>query len=160
MVAAVEKTLSEVDIDRLSKIKLPSYHIVFTRPVKLVETKDGGMNVLKFDWDTGGFIYGMDLVSEIFFGHGEVERVTEDEFIQYVEELRGRRIKHGEGTVYTLYELINAMEDKAKEEGRRLTDKEKATIVGLRKKTYRLFEQALEAGQDQPPAASEEEPTD
>ena len=157
MMAAVEKALSGVDIDRLPKMKLPRYYIVFTRPVKLVETEDGGMDVLKFDWETGGFIGGVNLLSEIFFGHGEVEQVTEDEFIQYVEKLRGCRIPQGEGTVYTLYELINAMEDKAKGEGRRLTEKEQSIITGLRKKTYESFEQMLEEQRDSL-APSEEEP--
>ena len=89
-------------------------------------------------------------MSEIFFGHGEVEQVTEDEFIQYVEKLRSRRIPQAEGTVYTLYELSNAIEDKAKEEGRRLTEKEQTIITGLRKKTHKLFEQMLEEQQNAP----------
>jgi hypothetical protein len=161
MLSKAEEALSKLDKDRLPSMDLPQYHIVFTRPVKLLETEDGGMNVLKFDWKTGGFIYGMNLLSEIFFGHGDVEQVTEDEFIQYVEKLRARRIKPGEGTVYTLYELINAMEDKAKEEGRKLTDKEKAIIADLRRETYQLFEEMLkEAEQGQASVPSDGEATD
>ena len=100
MFSRAEEALSKIDKDRLPKMELPQYYIVFTRPVKLVDTEDGGMNVLKFDWGTGGFVYGMNLLSEILFGHGEVDQVTEDEFIQYVEKLRARRIKPGEGTGY------------------------------------------------------------
>ncbi|MBN1429668.1 MAG: hypothetical protein JXB07_14960 [Anaerolineae bacterium] len=119
--------------------ELIDYFIVFSRPAKLMRSPGRGITILKFDWETGGFISGNDLSTELFYGPGDSERVTEDEFIQYVEELRGRRIK-GEGKVYDLYAAINGIEDTAKEAGRRLTPEERANIAEMRRETYRLFE--------------------
>lgn len=153
----VKKALSETDVDIYSGMELPQYHIVCTRPVKIVRIENGSPEMLKFDWDTGGYVNGDNLWADVFLSHGgDVERVTEAEFIQYVEGLRAHRIE-GEGTVFTLYEVINAMEDTAKEEGRRLTEKERAIIAGLRRKTYALFEKMLAAKEAQEPASSDED---
>lgn len=120
---------------------LPEYYIVVERPIKLVSTEDGGMTVLKYNFETGGFDYGMEYLSRVRFGKDDVEKVSEDEFVQHVEKLRGRSLK-GEGTVYDLYQLINAMEDDAKEKGQELTVEDKALIVSLRIRTYKLFEES------------------
>ncbi len=123
---------------------LPRYYVVFARPVKVVEIENGGMTVLKLNWETGIFEYGMELLDEILIGRDEVEQVTEDEFIQHVEEIRGHRLRE-KGTVYALYDIINGLEEVAKEEGRELTLKERAMIAALRRETYTLFEETMQS---------------
>lgn len=122
--------------------ELPLYFVVGLLPVKWLRTPDGGMAVLKMDWQTGAWIWGNGLIPQIMMGHGDVEEVSEEEFIQHVEGLRARRY-YGEGTVYDLYAVMNAMEDVAKEQGRPLTPEEQAIITELRRKTHSLFEAML-----------------
>ncbi|MBD2767759.1 hypothetical protein IC235_07625 [Hymenobacter sp. BT664] len=122
-------------------VDLPEYYIVVERPIKVVPTEDGGLNVLKYNFETGRFDYGMKYLSRVRFGKDDVEQVSEEEFVQHVEKLRGSSLK-GEGTVYVLYELINAIEGVAKEKGASLTMEEKALIVSLRRETYQLFEES------------------
>ncbi|HBB34266.1 MAG TPA: hypothetical protein DDZ80_27430 [Cyanobacteria bacterium UBA8803] len=69
-------------------MKLPLYCIVGERPVKAIETEDGGMDVLAYDWDTGEFKRAMQYLSKITVGDGEIDYVSEQEFEQYVEQLR------------------------------------------------------------------------
>jgi len=119
----------------------PEYYIVVERPVKFVPTEDGGMSILKYNFETGRFDYGMEYLSRVMFSKDDdIEQVSEDEFVQQVEKLRGRKLQ-GEGTVYDLYELINAMEDNAQQTKQELTNEDKALIAILRRKTYELFEQ-------------------
>jgi hypothetical protein len=123
---------------------LPEYYIVVERAIKLVPTEDGGMTVLKYNFETGRFDYGMEYLSRVMFGKDDVEKVSEDELVQHVEKLRGRTLK-GEGTVYDLYELINAIEDDAKEKGQELTMEDKALIAIMRRRTYKLFEETYKS---------------
>jgi hypothetical protein len=123
---------------------LPEYYIVVERAIKLVPTEDGGMTVLKYNFETGRFDYGMEYLSRVMFGKDDVENVSEDEFVQHVEKLRGRALK-GEGTVYDLYDLINAIEDNAKEKGQELTMEDKALIASIRRQTYELFEKTYKS---------------
>lgn len=92
--------------------ELPEHYIVVERVIKLVPTEDGGMTVIKYNFETGRFDYGMEYLSRVMFGKDDVEHVSEDEFVQHVEKLRGRALQ-GAGTVYDLYDLINSIEDKA-----------------------------------------------
>jgi hypothetical protein len=124
------------------KWEYPIYLEFLNRPIKIVLTEKGTEAIFKFDETTGGWLPGDDFWTEVRLGR-EIRQVTEEEFIQLVEKKRCLFLK-GEGTVCTLYELINAMQDAAKEKGRELTDTEKAIIAGLRRETYTLFEQALE----------------
>lgn len=121
------------------RLNLPKYYIVYDRLMKMVRNENDRLTVLELNEETGLFEVNMKYIDKIFFGKDDVEKVSEDEFIQEVEAIRGRNLK-GEGAVYDLYEVINGMEDTAKEEGRKLTPKEQAIIIGLRKKTYQLFE--------------------
>ncbi|MBD2740011.1 hypothetical protein [Coleofasciculus sp. FACHB-1120] len=67
---------------------LPIYCIVGDRPVKAIETEDGGMDVLAYEWDTGEFKRAMQYLSKITLGDGEIDYLSEKEFEQYVEKLR------------------------------------------------------------------------
>ncbi|MEQ9318115.1 MAG: hypothetical protein RIF41_03110 [Polyangiaceae bacterium] len=75
---------------------LPRYCIVGKRPVKLVETADGGMDCLAYDWDTGAFQRNMDYLTRATLPDGEVDVVTADEFDEAVATLRAERSR-GDG---------------------------------------------------------------
>lgn len=117
------------------------YYIVGRRPVKFVPTPDGGMEVLKMNWETGVFEYGMEYLSRALSSDGDVDHVSEDEFIQHVESLRGRRLR-GDGPIFALYQTINAIEDVAKADGRKLTIEERELRDELRRQTYAMFQAA------------------
>lgn len=69
---------------------LPRYCIVGARPVKAIETEDGGMDVLAFDWSTGEFARDMNYLTRVTLPDEEVETVPAHEFDAYVAELRSR----------------------------------------------------------------------
>jgi hypothetical protein len=117
------------------------YYIVGLRPVKFVQFPDGGMTVLKMNWETGVFEYGMEYLARAMSSDSDVDHVTEDEFIQHVESLRSRDLK-GEGPIFALYQTINAIEDAAKAQGRTLIDEEYALRAELRRQTYAMFQAA------------------
>lgn len=69
--------------------RLPVYAIVGSRPVKAVETPDGGVDVLAYDWETGEFVRNLDYLEDLLLGRRpEVEYVDKEEFERYVNELR------------------------------------------------------------------------
>jgi hypothetical protein len=70
---------------------LPRYCIVGARPVKLIQTEDGGMSCLAFNWDTGELERDMSMLSRACLPDGEVDIVTEEEFDQTVSRLRDER---------------------------------------------------------------------
>ncbi len=63
----------------------PEYYIVGRRPVKFVRTPKGRLKVLKMNWDTGVFEYGMEYFARALSSDFDVDHVDEDEFIQHVE---------------------------------------------------------------------------
>ncbi len=69
-------------------MNLPHYAIVGIRPVKAVTTKEGGLIILAFNWETGKFDPAMEYLEVIFFGKDEVEQVPEEVFEKYVAKLR------------------------------------------------------------------------
>ena len=71
----------------------PTYYVVGLRPVRFVPTPQGGLAVLKMNWETGAFEYGNEYLDKVTYGKDDVEAVSEDEFIQHVESLRARRLK-------------------------------------------------------------------
>ena len=54
-------------------------------------------------------------------------------------------VTDAEGPVFALYETIDAVEQKARDEGRWLTPEEEALIHSLRVRTHELFEAELRA---------------
>ncbi|MEM8534913.1 MAG: hypothetical protein AAGF95_29000 [Chloroflexota bacterium] len=124
-------------------LDMPRYYIYYRRPVKMVRTAEGQVQVLKMNWRTGDFEPGIELVDELFAAREqEIFRMDEEEFIQELEHARGLHVQ-GEGPVFALYETINALAETARSEGRRLTDEERALIRGLRRQTHVLFEEHL-----------------
>ena len=118
---------------------VPQYYVVGNRIVQLLPLENGGMEVLKLDWDTGRFMPGADYLSKVMFGKDEMDKVSEDEFIQQTERMR-RELFKGDNTIFTLYKLLDTIEATAKQEGRPLTAEEQNIIALTQRKTYALFE--------------------
>lgn len=124
-------------------LTLPAYFSYFRWPVKIVSTTDGGAAAWRLSSKTGGWQPVHHLIDDIIFDvGGEVDVLTAEEFVQLVECRRGERLS-GDGPVFALYETVNAIEDVAQAEGRRLTDRERAMVTNLRRRTFPMFEKAL-----------------
>lgn len=79
-------------------MELPRHCIVGRRPVKLVETADGGLDCLVYDWDRGGFVRDMGYLHRAALPDAEVEVVTAAEFetaVAALERERRRRDRRG-----------------------------------------------------------------
>ncbi|SHK83691.1 hypothetical protein SAMN05444266_101313 [Chitinophaga jiangningensis] len=125
--------------DPQNNADVPKYFIVGNRTVQLLPLANGGIEILKLDWDTGRFVPGEDYLPKVMFGKDEVERVSEDEFIQQTERMR-RELFKGDNTVFTLYQLLDTIEATAKQEERLLTAEELGMIALTQRKTYALFD--------------------
>ncbi len=67
---------------------LPWYYTVNDRPVKMVETPDGGLDVLALNMRTGEFERAMDYLSKCLGHVGDVDVLSEAEFHERVENIR------------------------------------------------------------------------
>jgi hypothetical protein len=119
-------------------MKAISYHVVGIRPIKFMETPSGGLAVLKMNWETGVFELGMEFYARAYSSDGDVEQVSEDEFIEQVESLRAQRLI-GEGPVYALYGLIKAMETEARASGRAPSLEARKWLTEVKRQTYGMF---------------------
>lgn len=129
-------------------LSLPAYFSYYQSPVKMLPTADGGLMAWQLSVDTGGWQPATNLVDEILFAvGGEISVLSADQFIQRTEHDRGRYLR-GEGPVFALYATIQAIEDTASAEGRRLTTKEQALITGIRRRTFVMFEEQLQQAGD------------
>jgi hypothetical protein len=135
--------------------KYPQYYAYEGRPVAFVEAPDGGLLVWALSGRTGEFTLDRSYVDKIWFGTtADIDTLTRDEFVQRVEEYRGRRLR-GDGPAYALYETINGLEDASRAEARDLTPEERALIRTLRLRVHDLFEAELrEQGRQGTPADS------
>lgn len=66
---------------------LPIFCVVDTRPVKVVATPEGGVEVLAFDAESGDFVRRMDLLERVLMQDDWVVELTEDEFSEHVSNL-------------------------------------------------------------------------
>jgi hypothetical protein len=71
-------------------VDLPRYCIIGARPVKAVETADGGMDILAYDWSTGEFAREMGYLTRVSLPDEEVDLVSREQFDAYIAELRAR----------------------------------------------------------------------
>jgi hypothetical protein len=72
---------------------LPGYYIVGGRPVKMVETENGGLGVYALSLMTGEFVLAMRYLAEVSkIDRDDVEKISEKVFNRQVEELR-KKIK-------------------------------------------------------------------
>ena len=115
------------------------YFMVGNFPVKFVPTPSGGLAVLELNLITGEFQPNLDRYDEVYSRGAKVDNLSEDEFIQRVERIRARRLR-GDGPVFALYELMNGIEDLAKEQNRSLAPDETALLASLRRESYARFQ--------------------
>ena len=66
----------------------PAYYAVNDRPVKLVPTADGGLDVLALDLRTGAFARDLGYLSRCLGGSADVDQLDEEEFARRVEKIR------------------------------------------------------------------------
>jgi hypothetical protein len=126
------------------QIQYPRYYTYYTRPVKILQTADGRRVGWALNWETGGWEPADELVGAVFGAtrQDDIFNVTPDDFVDEVEAERGDRLT-GDGPVYALYETINSILDLARAQNRRLDPEEAAVVRGLRRRTYRMFEEDL-----------------
>jgi len=75
----------------MTSTDFPRYFVYGERPVKMVRTADGGLDVLAYEWETGEFVRDLDYYTDIYYStDDDARRVSEDEFNRYVAELRER----------------------------------------------------------------------
>ena len=67
---------------------LPRYCIMGARPVKLVKTQEGGMDVLAYQWDTGKFARDMSYMTRAVIGEEDMDIVSLEEFKDVLKGLR------------------------------------------------------------------------
>jgi hypothetical protein len=121
----------------------PMYFVFRRRPVKLLPGTVGPPVLWWLDLTTGAWVQEPDLVrglAEAKFTD-EPEPLTPDQFVDVVEAIRSRLT--GEGDVHALYETASDIYAMAELEQRRLTPDEMAVLRGLRRQTYRMFEEDL-----------------
>ncbi len=121
----------------------PMYFLVRGRPVKLLSGVAGRPTMWWLDLTTGSWVQEPDLVRRLAEADrtDEPEPLTPDQFVDVVEAIRTRLT--GEGDVYALYETAASIYAMADVEQRRLTPDEMALLRGLRRQTYRMFEEDL-----------------
>jgi hypothetical protein len=64
------------------------YYAINDRPVKLVPTEEGGMDVLVLNWKTGDFERDMSYLSRCYDPSQDVDQFTEAQFNDYIAQLR------------------------------------------------------------------------
>ncbi len=121
----------------------PMYFLHGRRPVKLLPGVAGRPTMWWLDPTTGSWIQEPDLVRRLAEADrtDDPEPLTPDQFVDVVEAIRTRLT--GEGDVYALYETASAIYGMADVEQRELTADEMAMLRGLRRQTYRMFEEEL-----------------
>ncbi|MEU9504920.1 hypothetical protein AB0D32_01390 [Micromonospora sp. NPDC048170] len=130
---------------------LPAFFSYYDTPVKLVADEVGHVIGWQLSRENGGWKRADDLARKILFvGGDEVEELSRDEFIEYTEHDRARYL-HGAGPIFALYETVAAIVEQADLERRPLTPHESALVIGIRRKTFVMFEEQLQQAGD--PAA-------
>jgi hypothetical protein len=66
----------------------PRFAVVGARPVKIIKTADGGLDVLAWDWDQKILVRNFDYLTKVMLPEGETEIVSEKQFENYLEKLR------------------------------------------------------------------------
>ncbi len=130
---------------QFSGLDLPSYYEHYAAPVKLLETPDGGMVAWRASSETGAWEKRNDLIDEIIFARGGETFVRSvEQFVDVTEQWRADW-RVADGSIAALYETCAAVVDAVRREGRRPTNSEIALVRGIRRRTYRMFEEKLAA---------------
>lgn len=70
---------------------LPWYYLVNDRPVKMVATTDGGMDVLAYDFKSHEFVRNFDYLTICLAHTTDVDSVDEATFNARLDQLRSQR---------------------------------------------------------------------
>lgn len=136
----------------------PRYFRYFARTVKLEKTPDGRDVGIILNNRTGRFEPASFETVEAVLGARTESDISvlrsEDDFIRATEESR-RDYLRGEGPVFALYDTIGAIFAQRREEQRKLTSEERALIITLYRRTFKMWADEF-ARQDsgQPPSFS------
>ena len=125
---------------------LPKFFSYNKAPLKMVETSDGGMAAWRLSRDTGGWLPANDVIDDILFDldrSQEVREISREQFVQDTERARALYLR-GDGPIFALYETVRAVIEPAYEEQRPLTPQERALVHGIRRRTFRMFEERLQ----------------
>jgi hypothetical protein len=71
--------------------EFPRFAVVGARPVKIVKTADGGLDVLAWDWEEKALVRNFDYLAKVMLPEGETEIVSEKQFENYLEKLRKKK---------------------------------------------------------------------
>lgn len=123
--------------------QVPMYFLFRRRPVKLLPDDQGRPTMWWLDLTTGSWVQEPDLMRQLAEADRieEPEPLTAEQFVDVVEAVRTRLT--GAGDVYALYATASAIYAMAELDQRRLTPDEMALLRGLRRQTYRMFEEDL-----------------
>lgn len=138
--------------------QLPMYINFFGDPAKVV-AKGHDLVAYQHSHFTGKFEYIGSVSRYIPTGGGvDVDEISREKFIEQTE-LERSRVLSGDGPQFAIYETIKGIRKDAREEGRLLTEDERALIASLYRQTYAMW--AAEWGEegdppDHPPADTDE----
>ena len=66
--------------------------VIGARPVKAIETNDGGLAIYSFNWQTGNFELDMSYLNRLYGGQeDEFQELDENDFNAYVQKLKQER---------------------------------------------------------------------
>lgn len=65
------------------------YHLFGDRPIRIIWVPNKYNDTWKYDWNTGEFVEGQEYEVEVRMNHGDTEEVSEVEFYENVDRLRG-----------------------------------------------------------------------
>ncbi|WP_328701584.1 hypothetical protein [Amycolatopsis pittospori] len=121
--------------------ELPMFFRYYGLTYRVDGTPDGGLTGHLLNLRTGRIEEDASHIQEVLFAMGEDITVLDE--ARYVEltEIKRSRALRGEGPIFALYDAVQAVYDKAKEESRRLEPEEHALIRTMRARTFGLWEQ-------------------
>ncbi|MFC0115069.1 hypothetical protein [Kibdelosporangium aridum] len=122
-------------------IKTPAYYKYYGKTFRIDTDADDELTGHVLNLRTGAFDRADDQVDRVMFSRsGDVYSLSEAEFVNDTEVERATYLT-GDGPIFALYDTIKAIRAHAAAEGRKLTPHETALIVGLRKKTFKMWEE-------------------
>jgi hypothetical protein len=123
----------------------PAYFRYYAGTIRLEEKQADEVTGHKLDLTTGMFVPAAPDEVRTVLAASDSEhfaQLTHSEFVFATEDARRRHL-HGEGSVFPIYELIDAMHRQAEEDGREITDAQSAFIVALHIQTFAAWEKEL-----------------
>ena len=104
-------------------------------------TPDGGLTGHLLNLRTGRIDEDASHVHEVLFAMGEDVTVLDEAGYVELTEIKRSRALRGDGPIFALYDAIQAVYDKAREESRRLEPEEHALLHSMWTRTFALWVQ-------------------